>query len=131
MIEDAWYFDRLEKIKPLTYHFLLRTTNLYKSIRRYILCCAVIALFFGGIYHLAFFLNSQSFHFDPQLEHQSFFSFFYYSVVTFTTLGFGDIVPLKGWLQALVIAEVTCGYIMLGFLISLISNYLLSRRNRM
>lgn len=54
---------------------------------------------------------------------------FYYSVITFTTLGFGDITPkLHLWfLQILVMFEVILGYIMLGGLISIFANKLARR----
>lgn len=52
---------------------------------------------------------------------------FYFSVVTFTTLGFGEIVPVTVTAQAVVIAEVVLGYVMLGGLLSLISNKLARR----
>jgi len=51
----------------------------------------------------------------------------YFSVVTFTTLGYGDITPVTGVAQALAIIEVLCGYVMLGGLLSIFSN-LIARR---
>ena len=47
------------------------------------------------------------------------FTFYYYSIVTFTTLGFGDIVPKNILAEILVTIEVILGYIMLGGLISI------------
>ncbi len=52
---------------------------------------------------------------------------FYFSVVTLTTLGFGDVVPTTLGGQLVVIAEVTMGYIMLGGLLSIFSNKLARR----
>jgi len=54
---------------------------------------------------------------------------FYYSVVTFTTLGFGDITPKvnEPLMQFYVMVEVVLGYIMLGGLISIFSNKLARR----
>ena len=55
------------------------------------------------------------------------FTYFYYSIVTFTTLGFGDITP-SNWLgEAAVILEVIIGYVMLGGLISIFANKLARR----
>ena len=53
----------------------------------------------------------------------------YFSVVTFTTLGFGDLTPKpECWqAQAWVMAEVILGYIMLGGLISIFANKLARR----
>ena len=46
----------------------------------------------------------------------------YYSIVTFTTLGFGDVTPLTGWMRFFVTIEVILGYFMLGALISIFAN---------
>jgi hypothetical protein len=45
---------------------------------------------------------------------------FYFSIVTFTTLGYGDILPQNGIGQALVAFEVLLGYFMLGALVAII-----------
>ncbi len=52
---------------------------------------------------------------------------FYFSVVTFTTLGFGDVVADNATARFLVALEVIFGYVMLGGLISIFSNKLASR----
>jgi hypothetical protein len=51
----------------------------------------------------------------------------YYSVVTFTTLGYGDIRPITESAALLVMAEVILGYIMLGGLVSILANELARR----
>lgn len=51
----------------------------------------------------------------------------YYSVVTFTTLGFGDITPLTNEATSWVMAEVITGYVMLGGLISIFATMLARR----
>ncbi|NQT20345.1 MAG: pentapeptide repeat-containing protein, partial [Planctomycetes bacterium] len=55
------------------------------------------------------------------------FTYFYYSIVTFTTLGFGDITPCDWPGEAAVILEVIVGYVMLGGLISIFANKLARR----
>lgn len=57
----------------------------------------------------------------------TFWNAFYFSVVTFTTLGFGDVVAQNGSARFLVTLEVILGYIMLGGLISIFANKLASR----
>ena len=51
----------------------------------------------------------------------------YYSVVTFTTLGFGDITPKTHIGALLVMVEVVIGYIMLGGLIYILATKLARR----
>ena len=51
----------------------------------------------------------------------------YFSVVTLTTLGYGDIVPRTMTGQLLVMIEVTVGYMMLGGLLSIFANKLARR----
>ena len=53
--------------------------------------------------------------------------YLYYSVVTFTTLGFGDIVAVTNWARLAVGVEVVLGYVMLGGLISILANKLARR----
>lgn len=60
-------------------------------------------------------------------EPLTFWNCFYFSVVTFTTLGFGDIVADNTAARLLVTLEVIFGYMMLGGLISIFSNKLASR----
>lgn len=49
------------------------------------------------------------------------FHYFYFSVVTFATLGFGDISPMCPQAYGLVMAEVLQGYIFLGLIVTFIS----------
>ncbi|HDH96500.1 MAG TPA: two pore domain potassium channel family protein, partial [Proteobacteria bacterium] len=59
--------------------------------------------------------SSDSFRYVP------FWTDFYYSVVTFATLGYGEIHPKNALGQALSIVEVALGYTMLGVLVSVIA----------
>jgi voltage-gated potassium channel Kch len=51
----------------------------------------------------------------------------YFSVVTLTTLGYGDIVPSSTAAQVLCMVEVFMGYVMLGGLLSIFSNKMARR----
>ena len=57
----------------------------------------------------------------------TFWGCFYFSVVTFTTLGFGDVVGDNAAARFLVTLEVIVGYVMLGGLISIFANKFASR----
>ena len=59
---------------------------------------------------------------DYSSSAKSWLSPFYYSIVTYTTLGFGDITP-KHWLgEIVVVTEVVLGYLTLGLLLSILAN---------
>ena len=60
-------------------------------------------------------------------EDLTFWKSFYFSIVTFTTLGFGDVVAANTSARILVTLEVIFGYVMLGGLISIFANKLASR----
>lgn len=57
----------------------------------------------------------------------SFATMLYYSVITFTTLGFGDVIPTTPEAALWVVAEVVTGYVMLGGLVAIFSNKLARR----
>lgn len=60
-------------------------------------------------------------------EQIGFFDALYFSVVTFTTLGFGDIVASNLPARIMVMVEVILGYIMLGGLISILATKIARR----
>ena len=60
-------------------------------------------------------------------DHQTPLSAIYYSVVTVTTLGYGDVLPASGPAQVVAMAQVIIGYVMLGGLLSIISNKMVRR----
>ncbi|MCA9569696.1 MAG: pentapeptide repeat-containing protein [Myxococcales bacterium] len=60
-------------------------------------------------------------------EHRTWLSPLYFSVVTLTTLGFGDALPTDIPSQVAVMLEVVLGYLMLGGLISILSNKMARR----
>jgi tetratricopeptide (TPR) repeat protein len=55
----------------------------------------------------------------------NFFSPYYYSIVSFTTLGYGDIMPANLSAQIFFVVEVFTGYMMLGGLLTVFSKKLL------
>jgi len=67
---------------------------------------------------------------DPQIEFKhtpSWFSPYYFSIVTITTLGFGEITPVNTAGQVFAAIEVLLGYAILGLLISILANKLARR----
>ena len=87
----------------------------------------LIALAFAAGYHLIFFLLPEAFTFPNQALYAGNarfeFNFYYFSVVTITTLGYGDIIPVHPFARSLTMMEALIGQlypaILLARLISL------------
>lgn len=58
----------------------------------------------------------------PDNAGTDFGSWLYYSIVTITTLGFGDYTPAHGWAQAVTAIEVMCGLVILGFFLNAVGS---------
>lgn len=58
----------------------------------------------------------------PDNSATDFGSWFYYSIVTITTLGFGDYTPAHGAAQAVTAVEVMCGLIFLGLFLNAVGS---------
>ncbi|MDE6770788.1 MAG: potassium channel family protein, partial [Muribaculaceae bacterium] len=51
-----------------------------------------------------------------------YWSWLYYSIVTITTLGFGDYTPAHVWAQIVTAVEVMCGLVILGFFLNAVGS---------
>lgn len=89
-----------------------------RSLTRWGLLTAVLTLAFAGVYTLC----------DVNYgDHRTWLSPLYYSVVTFTTLGYGDVLPASVPAQVAAMVQVVTGYVMLGGLLSIFSNKMARR----
>ncbi|MDH4472273.1 MAG: ion channel [Fluviicola sp.] len=74
------------------------------------------------LYSIVYFCNNSSYHeLSVGTPVEKFIKSFYYSTVTFMTLGYGDVYPENWGGQLIVITEVTLGYIVLGLFVYLVS----------
>ena len=94
-----------------------------RSLYRWISWSLLFALFFGFNF---FMLGQKHFTINGNLPFDL-VSMLYYSIITFTTLGFGDIIPQTHTGATWVVAEVITGYVMLGGLISIMASKLARR----
>jgi hypothetical protein len=120
MTKDAWFLNDFKNNHPFIYKLWKLTSNCGRSILRW----AAWALGIAGLFAVVYMLIGPE-AFNPR--DYTWFSWFYYSIVTFTTLGFGDITPIKWSSEILVTIEVIFGYVMLGGLISIFANKLARR----
>jgi len=94
------------------------TSDCGRSLVRWALWTMLLAIAFAGLF------LTVDVDYGP---HRTPLSPFYFSVVTLTTLGFGDVVPRSLAAQLVVIAEAVAGYVMLGGLLSILSNKMARR----
>lgn len=130
------YIDDEQWIKSWRYSSILRrglfyiweaTSHCGRSFILWMLWSIAIAIVFAFIYQ-AFGCDSITFNVeDLKGQQPGLKGYIYYSVVTFTTLGFGDIIPRTNWARFAVGTEVVLGYVMLGGLLSIFSNKLARR----
>ncbi len=105
-------------LSKILYYPWLWTCDCGRSMLRWCCCIGALLLLFSYFYTLV------------GIDYGSYptsLSPLYFSVVTLTTLGFGDVAPNCIGGQIVVMLEVSTGYIMLGGLLSIFSNKLARR----
>jgi len=91
-----------------------------RSLLKVGIYAAVISTLYGLIYTLDVNLNWGLM--DYSNSAGTWFTPFYYSLVTYTTLGFGDVTADSLIGEMLVISEVIAGYFTLGMLLAILAN---------
>jgi Ion channel/Pentapeptide repeats (8 copies) len=130
---DQDYLDTLEarwkERKGLTFLFKLWGLIDYgRSIGSVIVIAFVTIALFGLTYSI--FPGLLGLDCVPNTEgcnRHSWFTPFYFSIVTFTTLGYGDITPKNLAGELIVSLEVVLGYLVLGLLISVLADKVVRR----
>jgi len=130
-VADQQYIRSVKENHRTIYQVWKLTSNCGRSMLQWMFISAILAFAFGVGYYfmggsICFNQDSLTRFFFGKSK-PSFFGCIYYSVVTFTTLGFGDIIPVNDLARFVVMLEVILGYIMLGGLISIFSNKLARR----
>jgi len=118
--QDEWFLNDYKNQHPFIFKIWKISSNCGRSLTRWGLLSLGLALLFSIIFIL---IGEGAF----KPREYTWFSWFYYSIVTFTTLGFGDITPIKWYSEIVVVLEVILGYGMLGGLISIFANKLARR----
>lgn len=97
--------QQLEHYYPVFSKILWLTCDYGRSLTRYMLWVCVFIIFYAFAYW--YFGN------------RPFMDWLYFSVVTFATVGYGDIVPIGTIGRVLAISEILVGYLMGGLLIAI------------
>ena len=83
--------------------------------RRHLLSYILFSFGMGGVYFLAHQSGHDCFRFDPNLTHApSILDFLYFSIITVTTVGYGDILPAHTFVRLLVLFQVLFGLALLS-----------------
>ena len=96
-----------------------------RSLAKVAFYAFIIATFYGFIYLLDMVYDWQIM--DYSNSAKTWFTPFYYSVVTYTTLGFGDVTADSLFGEIFVISEVILGYFTLGLLLAILANTIARR----
>jgi len=129
--QDQAYVEEYESNRPWRYFVWKYSSNCGRSLALWVFWCVAIAVGFSLVFH--FHLGgSESFVLtelakEPGYDPRDWAPMLYYSVVTFTTLGFGDIIPKTQEAAWWIMAEVVMGYFMLGGLITILATKLARR----
>lgn len=94
------------------------TSDCGRSFLRWALWTVLVVVIFAGVFDFVSIDYG---------DHPTFLSSIYFSVVTLTTLGYGDVVPASPAAQLVVMTEVVLGYVALGGLISILANKMARR----
>ncbi|MFC1692007.1 pentapeptide repeat-containing protein [Candidatus Latescibacterota bacterium] len=111
-------FREANRVTSALYYLWWLTSDCGRSMLRWCIWIGLLACFFGWLYSLVEIDYG---------NHPTWLSPFYYSVVTLTTLGYGDVQPASLGGQIVAMLEVISGYMMLGGLLSIFSNKIARR----
>jgi uncharacterized protein YjbI with pentapeptide repeats len=117
--QDQDFIEEFKQSHLYAYYVWLILTDCGRSMARAVLWSVALAFAFGLVFYA---LGEDAFDVThKQTLGWGLFTSMYYSVVTFTTLGFGDITPRTPLAATIVMVEVVVGYFMLGILISILA----------
>lgn len=121
VIMDENYLDEFRRRNAASealYRIWWITSDCGRSSFRWALCTLLVVIVFAGLYMLV----------DVDYgKHPTALSPLYYSIVTLTTLGYGDVVPASGPAQVVAVTEVIIGYVALGGLLSIFATKMARR----
>ncbi len=112
-------FREAGRLEHAIYVLWRLTSDCGRSLRRWTAMIVAVAVLFAALYAVVGL--------DVGGHAAGAVTYLYFSVVTLTTLGYGDVLPASAVGQLLVVLEVCVGYMMLGGLISILANKMARR----
>ncbi len=106
-------FRDRSRMSGIIYKIWWLTSDCGRSVSRWLVCILMLISTFSFLY---------TFVEIDYGDYHTWLSPIYFSIVTITTLGYGDVLPASTAGQIVALAEVMSGYLMLGGLISIFSN---------
>ncbi len=106
-------FRDSSRMSGFIYKIWWLTSDCGRSVMRWVMCILLLVSVFAFLYTYVEIDYG---------DYQTWLSPIYFSIVTITTLGYGDVMPASTAGQVVALAEVMSGYLMLGGLISIFSN---------
>jgi hypothetical protein len=113
-----WEFRTSSRLSAYVYSVWKITSDCGRSLLRWCSWIVALALLFAWLYSVV------GVDFGPN---ESWIAPFYLSVVTLTTLGYGDMVPITSAARIVAMVQVSLGYVMLGGLLSIFANKMARR----
>ncbi|MGA1869258.1 MAG: potassium channel family protein [bacterium] len=112
------YTSKYTFVKVWTWFWGL-TSNYGTSVIRWVCWCFFVIIIYASFYYFTALQSERGL-----VGLERFIERLYFSVVTFTTLGFGDILPSSSFGMCLVISEVVFGYLMFWVLMTILAKKL-------
>jgi uncharacterized protein YjbI with pentapeptide repeats len=111
-------FRSRSKYHAVLYRLWWLTSDCGRSLLRWTLCVVAVTVLFAVLYAATEVDYGR---------YRTLFSPLYYSVVTLTTLGYGDVVPASGQAQVIASIQAVLGYVGLGGFLSILANKMARR----